>query len=166
MELLDILDDHGNITGSASREECHSGSFLLHGVVHVLVFNSDGAVILQKRSLSKDIEPGKWDTSVGGHINSGETVKDALYREAGEELGITGAEFEYLYSYTITTDIERKFVTAFTCLWPGEILFQEEEIDEARPFSPSEVKSLLGTGIFTPNFEMEWDYYRKWRRKN
>ena len=64
-EMFPIVDEQGNITGAATREECHSGSKLLHPVVHLHVFNTQGDIYLQKRPEWKDIQPGKWDTAVG-----------------------------------------------------------------------------------------------------
>ena len=84
-EMFPIVDEEGNITGAATRGECHNGSKLLHPVVHLHVFNSQGELFLQKRPEWKDIQPGKWDTSVGGHIDLGESVEMALRREAREE---------------------------------------------------------------------------------
>ena len=81
-EMFPIVDEEGNITGAATRGECHSGSKLLHPVVHLHVFNSKGELYLQKRPEWKDIQPGKWDTSVGGHVDLGESVEMALKREA------------------------------------------------------------------------------------
>ncbi len=90
-ERFPLVDEVGRVIGSATRGECHNGSKLLHPVVHLHVFNSRGEVYLQKRPEWKDIQPGKWDTSVGGHIDYGETPELALTREVREELGI--AEF-------------------------------------------------------------------------
>ena len=95
-ERFPIVDEEGNVVGSASRGECHSGSRLLHPVVHLHVFNARGAVYLQKRPEWKDIQPGKWDTACGGHIAFGETPEQALRREASEELGITQYDPELL----------------------------------------------------------------------
>ena len=87
-ERFPLVDEEGRVIGSATRGECHNGSKLLHPVVHLHVFNSRGEVYLQKRPEWKDIQPGKWDTSVGGHIDYGETPELALTREVREELGI------------------------------------------------------------------------------
>ena len=76
-EMFPIVDEQGNITGAATRGECHSGSKLLHPVVHLHVFNAQGDIYLQKRPEWKDIQPGKWDTAVGGHIDLGESVEIA-----------------------------------------------------------------------------------------
>ena len=80
-ERFPIVDEEGRVVGTATRGECHNGSKLLHPVVHLHVFNSRGEVYLQKRPEWKDIQPGKWDTSVGGHIDYGETPEQALNRE-------------------------------------------------------------------------------------
>ena len=87
-EMLPLVDENGIVTGYASREVCHDGCKLLHPVVHLHVFNPEGDLYLQKRPLWKIVQPGKWDTAVGGHVSFGEHVEKALHREALEELGI------------------------------------------------------------------------------
>ena len=104
-ELFPLVDEAGNVIGKATRRECHSGSMLLHPVVHLHVFNSTGELYLQKRSMSKDIQPGKWDTSVGGHVDYGEDIEAALRREAREELGLHYIEPRLLASSALVTFI-------------------------------------------------------------
>lgn len=75
-EIFPLVNENGVVIGKATRQECHSGSFLLHPVVHLHVFNSRGQLYLQKRALNKDIQPGKWDTSVGGHVGYYESIEE------------------------------------------------------------------------------------------
>ena len=88
-ELFPVVDETGRVVGCATRGECHDGRRLLHPVVHLHLFNSRGELYLQKRPLWKDIQPGRWDTAVGGHVDYGETPDEALRREVREELGVT-----------------------------------------------------------------------------
>lgn len=156
-EMFPIVDEEGNITGAATRGECHSGSKLLHPVVHLHVFNSQGDLYLQKRPEWKDIQPGKWDTAVGGHVDLGESVEQALVREVKEELGITGIEPERLPHYVFESAIERELVFPHKVVFDGEIK-PSEETDGGRFWPKDEIASALGKGVFTPNFESE---YRK-----
>ena len=90
--LLDIVDEAGRIVGRETRKCCHGNPALIHRSVHVFVFNSAGELYLQKRSMSKDVQPGKWDTSVGGHLDHGEEYDAAVLREMEEELEHTNIE--------------------------------------------------------------------------
>jgi len=87
-EIFEIVDDHGFVVGCAPRRLCHDDPSLIHRCSHVVVYHPDGRILLQKRSSSKDIQPGKWDTAVGGHLQPGEDFESAALREMTEELGI------------------------------------------------------------------------------
>ena len=153
-EMFPLVDEQGNITGAATRGECHSGSKLLHPVIHLHVFNGQGELFLQKRPAWKDIQPDKWDTSVGGHIDLGESVEIALRRESREELGITDFTPEFLGSYVFESEREKELVFVHKTVYDGEIQ-PSDELDGGRFWSIEEIKKSLGKEIFTPNFEGE-----------
>lgn len=154
-EMFPIVDEQGNILSAATRGECHNGSKLLHPVVHLHVFNSKGELYLQKRPEWKDIQPGKWDTAVGGHIDLGESVEMALKREAEEELGITNFTPELLTTYTFESAREKELVFAHKTIYNGEIT-PSEELDGGRFWPLAEIRENIGKGVFTPNFESEF----------
>ena len=154
-EMFPLVDEEGNITGAATRGECHSGSKKLHPVVHLHVFNSSGEIFLQHRPEWKDIQPGRWDTSVGGHIDLGENVDQALRREVREELGIEDFEAEKIAQYVFESAREKELVFVHRTVYDGEITPNSEELDGGRFWSIEEIKDNFGKNVFTPNFENE-----------
>lgn len=162
MELLPLVDESGNVTGKATRKECHSPAKPLHPVVHLHVFNSKGEIYLQKRPMWKDIQPGRWDTAVGGHISYGEDIKESLARESLEELGITAFTPVHAGSYIFESERERELVHVYLTVYDGPIA-PSDELDGGRFWSMDEVNAAMGKGIFTPNFESElarFDFFR------
>ena len=156
-EWFPLVDEAGNIIGRATRRECHNGSKRLHPVVHLHIYNKEGDLLLQKRSQTKDIQPGKWDTAVGGHVDYGESIEEALRREAREELGIKSFEAEVMARYVFESDIEKELVHTYRTIYEGPFTLNKEELDDARFWRIDEIKSQLGKGIFTPNFEREYN---------
>jgi len=154
-EMFPLVDELGNITGAASRGECHNGSKLLHPVVHLHVFNDKGELFLQKRPAWKDIQPDKWDTAVGGHIDLGENAEQALKREVSEELGITEYEPQFVTSYVFESKVEKELVFVYKTIYNGEITPSKEELAGGRFWGIQEIKENIGKDVFTPNFEGE-----------
>nr|WP_320037726.1 NUDIX domain-containing protein [uncultured Bacteroides sp.] len=154
-EMFPLVDELGNITGAASRGECHNGSKLLHPVVHLHVFNDKGELFLQKRPAWKDIQPDKWDTAVGGHIDLGENAEQALKREVSEELGITEYEPQFVTSYVFESKVEKELVFVYKTIYNGEITPSKEELAGGRFWGIREIKENIGKEVFTPNFEGE-----------
>lgn len=155
-EIFPIVDEEGKVIGSATRGECHSGSKLLHPVVHLHVFNSNGDIYLQRRPEWKDIQPGKWDTAVGGHIDYGETPEEALHREVREELDITDFQAEFVDKYVFESKRERELVYVSRTIYDGEIRPSAEELDGGRFWTIQEIYEAMGKDILTPNFEYEY----------
>ena len=154
-ELFPIVDEAGQVIGRATRGECHSGSKLLHPVVHLHVFDSQNRLYLQQRPLWKDIQPGKWDTAVGGHVDLGEEIADALRREVREELGIEDFTPEFLLRYVFESERERELIHVFRTTYDGDIR-PTAELDGGRFWTLEEIHEAIGKGVLTPNFESEF----------
>lgn len=155
-EWFDIVDKEGKVIGRAPRSACHSGPGLLHPVVHVHIIDDKDRIFLQKRAMTKQIQPGKWDTAVGGHLLSGEKVEDGLKREAAEELGITEFTVQMLARYTWETEVESELVFMFVSRYHKAIIINREEIEEGKSWKIKKIKESLGKGVFTPNFEFDF----------
>lgn len=154
-EELEIFDEQGNVIGLTSRTQCHANPSLLHGAVHVFVMDRNDRIFLQKRSHNKFIQPGKWDTSVGGHMSPGESPEQAARREMEEELGIEETQLEYLHRYIWRSPVETELVTTYRCKYEGSIRINADEIDEGRFFSIVELHQLKHQDIMTPNLQYE-----------
>lgn len=154
-ELLPLVNEDGQVVGTATRGECHNGSMRLHPVVHLHVFNTAGKLYLQHRPAWKDIQPDRWDTAVGGHVDCGESVEQALAREVREEIGLTDYEAEFMARYVNQTERERELVTAFRTV-TDRTPQPSAELDGGRFFTREEILQRMGTDFFTPNFETEW----------
>lgn len=158
-EIFPLVDEQGNIIGQATRSQCHSGSKLLHPVIHLHVFNNEGKLYMQKRSATKDIQPDKWDSSVGGHIDLNETPEQAALREAREEIGLHNLTIYYLDKYIIETDVERELTYCFYTVSNQDPQIDMKEVSDGRFWEISEIKSQLGKDIFTPNFELDFGHF-------
>lgn len=155
-EMLPAVDENGNITGAISRGEAHNGTKILHPVVHLHVFNGKGELYLQHRPQWKDIQPGKWDTATGGHIDLGENVEQALTREVREELGITDFTPQLLGNYVFESKAEKELIYAYKTIYDGPVTPSPEELDGGRFWSRAEIIANIGKDVFTPNFESEY----------
>lgn len=155
-EIFPIVDENGNILGQVTRGHAHDGSKILHPVVHLHVFNSRGELFLQHRPAWKDIQPDKWDTAVGGHVDLGESIAEALRREVVEELGITDFRPESLGHYVFESRREKELVYVHRCVYDGPIKPSKDELNGGRFWTLREIDDNIGKGVFTPNFENEY----------
>lgn len=154
-EMLTLVTEDDREIGPVPRSLVHGNPALVHRSVHVMVIGRRG-LLLQKRSLAKDTQPGRWDTSVGGHVGFGQTYEEAARREAAEELGLTLGELEFLYPSRIRNAVESENIRTYLHLSDGPFRPEPGEIDEVRFWSRAEIDAALGTGVFTSNFEEEY----------
>lgn len=155
-EWLPVVDEQGIVQGKALRSYCHNGSKILHPVVHLHLIGNNQTIFLQKRAETKLVQPGKWDTAVGGHLAYGETIEVALKREASEEIGLEDFEPLPILKYRWDTDIESELVYSFVTKGTLPEDKGSDEISESRFWKIREIENSLGKGTFTPNFEFEF----------
>ena len=132
-EIYDVVDKMDQVVGQATRREIHQKN-LLHRSIHILVFNFQNELFLQKRSMAKDENPGLWDTSSAGHVEAGETYKDCAHRELWEELGIK-AILKPLDKIEACQKTYQEHVQIYTCKTNAEIKINLDEISEGKYFN-------------------------------
>lgn len=155
-ELFEIVDENNIVCGIAPRKECHGNPALVHRTAHVAVFSSSGDVLLQKRSAGKDIQPGRWDTAVGGHLAVGESYIDAARREMAEEIGLDpNIPLQHIFDTRIRNAVESENVRVFMTVHDGPFRRQPKEIDALEFWDTEAIEGALGTDTFTPNLEAE-----------
>lgn len=160
-EWFPVVEPSGLVIGRATRSYCHSGKKPLHPVIHIHIIDRFSRIYLQKRSMKKDIQPGRWDTAVGGHISYGEGILEAVYREASEELGFTEFNPIHIETYLFESEIEKEMVNVFGVVGSYELHPDLDEVDEGRWWELADIDANIGKGVFTPNFETEFTMIRK-----
>ena len=159
-EMLPIVEPSGIVIGQASRAWCHGGEKPLHPVVHLHVLNRNCELYIQKRSMNKDLLPGYWDTAVGGHVSYGESIMEALFREAEEELGFHDFNPVHLTTYVFESAVERELVSSFAAVGSFELHPDRDEVADGRFWPFPDIEAHLGHSVFTPNFELEFGQVR------
>ena len=155
-EMVPVVEENGLVIGQATRQSVHDGTKLMHPVIHLHIINREGCLYIQKRSMKKDLLPGRWDTAVGGHVDYGETLEEALFREASEELGFRDFNPIFLKSYIWESAREKELVNVFATVGNFILKPDNDEVSEGRYWNISELEANLGMGLFTPNFEQEF----------
>jgi len=158
-EIFDVVDDHDEVIDQEKRSVVHK-NHLKHRAIHVFVFNAEGKIFLQKRSLTKDCFPGKWDSSTSGHLDSGESYDACSVRELKEELGLeTNEQLEKRFKVDACEETGWEFVWLYQCQSEGPFELQASEIEMGDWFTKEEVRDWIRKSPedFAPSFILLWD---------
>ena len=167
-EIFDVVDDHDEVVGSASRGSVHRQG-LKHRSVHLLAFNQRGEVLLQKRSKRKDTFPNTWDSTVSGHVDSGESYDQAVIRESLEEMGIEFNEVpEKLFKISACEETGQEFCWIYQCHHEGPFFPNEDEVSAVKWFSVKDLENapLHDPLLFSPSFSHIWRILTVHRRRD
>jgi isopentenyldiphosphate isomerase len=162
-EIFDVVNERDEVIGRRPRSEVHRLG-LLHRAVHVLIFNSAGCVFLQERWLKKDRQPGLWDSSASGHVDSGETYDDCAVRELREELGLQlPAPPRRLFKLTASPQTDQEHVWVYRAEAEGPFVLAPEEIERGEWFTPDEVtrRMVVHPQIFASSLLLLWPLSRQ-----
>jgi isopentenyldiphosphate isomerase len=142
-EIFDVVNERDEVIGKKPRNEVHRLG-LMHRATHVLVFNKGGQVFLQKRSMIKDRQPGLWDSSASGHVDSGEDYDSCVMRELREEIGLQLSEVpQRLFKMPASAETDQEHVWVYRCEAEGPFQLHPEEIERGDWFEPAQVTSWM-----------------------
>jgi isopentenyldiphosphate isomerase len=142
-EIFDVVNERDEVIGKRPRSEVHRLG-LMHRATHVLVFNKRGQIFLQKRSMKKDRQPGLWDSSASGHVDSGEDYDACAVRELREEIGLEISEVPgRLFKLAAGPETDQEHVWVYRCEAEGPFRLHPDEIERGDWFTSGEVSGWM-----------------------
>lgn len=163
-ELFDVVDQNDRVIGRARRADVHARG-LRHRAVHVLVFDPEGRLGVQRRSFEKDTLPGTWTTSCSGHVDAGEDYFSAARRELAEEIGIAlvdPSRLIFCFGLAACRKTGMEFVHVYCLDWEGAINCDTAEIIDFQWLAPDDLNAEIGANRrkYAPSFRYVWETYQ------
>jgi isopentenyldiphosphate isomerase len=149
-EIVTIVDEHNKVLGAVPRREMRAKN-LPHRSTYILVFNVQGELYVQKRTMTKDVFPGYYDPAAGGVVLAGESYEQGAVRELAEEMGIREVPLTWLFDFYFADERTRVWGGAFSCVYDGEVILQEEEVEDVALMPIAEILRRAETEPFTPD---------------
>lgn len=149
-EVFYWVDEEDNTLGKITREEAHNGSFKIHRTVGVLVFNEENHLLLQQRSLKKDLDPGMWTISAGGHVKYGQSYDKAAAEELKEEIGLK-SKLDFIGKYFVKTPVQKEWVQMYRTFVKNDQEFNPDpsEVEQVKWIPKSELKEFIQQNPFS-----------------
>ncbi|WP_263078900.1 NUDIX hydrolase YfcD [Endozoicomonas sp. Mp262] len=149
-EYVLLVDDHNQVVGTAPRGKMRQEK-LCHRAVYIFVFNGKGQLLVQERTLNKDIFPGYFDITAGGVVAQGESYNQAACRELEEELGIRKVELIPHFHFYFHSDDCRVWGRVYSCCYDGSVVLQKDEVANVVLESPEDILENRFNRNYTPD---------------
>lgn len=151
-ELVNELKEDGKLTEKIlTKKEAHKNG-ICHGISVVALIDKKGRLLIQKRSIKKSEDSGKWALSIAGHISLNESAINAAVRETYEEIGIkiSKSELKLLDTFLLKKRNNMEYINHFTYLFLvskdidlNSIIMQKDEVDEVCFVNKDEYLKLI-----------------------
>jgi len=146
--LIQVVNENDEPVTEATKQELW-GQGLIHRIVRIVVEDTEGRILLQKRAPHKQPYPNLWDISAAGHVDAGEEYEAAAYRELQEELGVIGVVLVELGKYRSNIEHEGRKLNRFNMVYqtvlqePSQVVLEDDDVAEIRWCTLSEIRSLI-----------------------
>ena len=161
--LIDTVDDQDNVIGTIKRSDAlrQHANFR---VVHLLLFNHEGKLLLQQLAYTRERHPGAWGSSVAAYVRSGESYRQAAQRRLLQELGIT-TSLDDLGKTSMIDEASKKFITVYAGTTDGPFAYDHDHIAQLDYREIADVNALQASGArtFTPTFLHVLNFYQALR---
>lgn len=161
-EMVPVVDSLGRVVAQASKSRCHDVSDpLTHPFVRLQVVDRFSKFYLQRRSDKRSNFPLKWDAAVAGHVSYGEYFEEALYRKAYEQVRLRDFNPILIDNYMLPEECPvDAMVNLYLAVGTYPFVADNYEVCEGRWWTMDEIEKALGTDVFTPAFEWEYQHYK------
>ena len=149
-EIVQIVDEQNEPCAAVSRKIMRRER-LIHRASYILVFNRQGQLFLQRRTMTKDIYPGYWDVAAGGVVLAGESYEESARRELQEELGVPAKKLRHCFDHYYQDADNRVWGRIFSCTSEGPFTLQAEEVMYGQFYGVDEALALSHYEPFTPD---------------
>ena len=162
-ELVDVVDEDDQFVRKATRKEAKEKS-LRYRLARVIIINSEGKILVQKRAKGKELYPSWWDIGVTETLRSGESYEAAAMRGLMEELGIIGVSNiqlirAFLFKVVYTSKYNNVICKVYKHEYDDKLTLQPDEVDEVRFLTATEIEQFMQREQFTPGGKITFQKY-------
>lgn len=151
-ETLDVVDENDQVIGTMSKKDVHTGVKIIHREIAVLIYDTNGNLLLQQRSYKKKSYPGAWSIATTGHVLAGQTPEEAAHMELKEELGFD-TELKFVEKRIYEYENHKSFGYLYLGKFPkgAMIVPDRDEVQKAKFISQVDILKMQEEGSIDPH---------------